>query len=49
VGRWIRRVRGTKFEIRQPGDLLRVFPQLSKIIRGDRAKPANEGHIRTLR
>jgi len=49
VGRWIRRVRGTKFEIRQPGDLLRVFPQLSKIIRGDRAKPANDGHIRTLR
>jgi hypothetical protein len=34
MGRWIRRVRGTKFDIRQPRDLLQAFPQVSRIIRG---------------
>jgi hypothetical protein len=33
VGRWIRRVRGTKFDIRQPRDLLHAFPQISRMIR----------------
>ncbi len=38
VGRWIRRVKGAKFEIRQPPDLLQAFPQVIRVLHGETLK-----------